>query len=133
MKKLLLLFILSIAISSCSNDDNATKTSLEGKWYVSYSSPISKTNFTNLSLLKLENEITYQFTNNMYAISSTLFIEKGTFTYNKNNDNTIVELIPDNPNFLTSTYTLKFSNNNSVVEFRSQNEPSTYFELTKIQ
>ncbi|UUV22462.1 hypothetical protein [Paenimyroides aestuarii] len=134
MKKLLFLFILSIAISRCSEDDNTAKTTaLEGKWYLSYVSAISKIKSINSLPLNLDEKTIYQFTNNIYVTSSNQFVEKGIFTYKRTNDSTIVELIPDNPDYLKSTYSLKFSNNNSIVEFISQNEPSIYFELTRIQ
>ena len=37
MKKLIVLFILSITIGSCSNDDNTANTTvLEGSWHLIY-------------------------------------------------------------------------------------------------
>lgn len=132
MKKLILLFILSITISSCSDDDTSTKTPLEGSWYLSYVPAISKIKSIKSLPLNFDDNIIYQFTNNIYVTSSNQFIEKGVFTYERINDSIIVELIPDTPDFPTYTYNLKFSNNNSVVEFRLQNEPSIYFELTRL-
>lgn len=135
MKKLIILFILSITTSSCSNDDNtANTTPLEGKWYTSNVAAIEKADFKHSSSSDISDKIIMQFTNNNYIISPDLdFSVKGIFTYEQDNDYTFVKLIPENSDYTISTYYIEFNNDRTRVTFYSVPEPSIYFELTKIQ
>lgn len=134
MKKLILLFILSIAISSCTDDDNATSTTaLEGDWLLVFQyggdSPPEQEPPGDIG----NQNIKYHFKGNIQKITKNdqILHNDITFTLNKEGDSYMFTY--KNTEFdEISKSRVTFTNNNTIASFKAINVDAGY-TLKKIQ
>lgn len=119
MKKIFLLFMFSISLISCSNDDNNESTSentIIGRWH----------------LVGFEETVLYEFTNDLRY---TIYSDNGNFgnlndaipnpnTWSYEGDNLVIDL--NFGNFLIATP--KFKCNGNVLDLVSENGTSILFK-----
>lgn len=133
MKKLILFFILSIAISSCSDDDTATKMPLEGDWLLVYQyggdPPPGEEPPSDIS----NQNIKYHFKGNIQKITKNdqILHSDITFTLIKEGDSYIFTY--KNTEFdEISKSRVTFTNNNTIASFKAMDIDAGY-TLQKIQ
>jgi len=133
MKKLILFFILCIAISSCSDDDTATKTPLEGDWLLMYQyggdPPPGQEPPGDIS----NQNIKYHFTGNKQKITKNdeILHSEITFTLIKEGDDYLFSY--KNTEFdEISKSRVTFTNDNTIASFKAMDIDAGY-TLQKIQ
>lgn len=134
MKKLILFFILSIAISSCSNDDNATNTTaLEGNWLLVHQYGGDPPPGEELPGDISNQNIKYHFKGNIQKITKNdqILHSDITFTLIKEGDSYIFTY--KNTEFdEISKSRVTFTNNNTIASFKAMDIDAGY-TLQKIQ
>lgn len=122
MKKLIVLFILSITISSCSDDDNTANTTvLEGDWLLVYQyggdSPPGEEPPGDIS----DQNIRYHFNGNIQKITKNgePIFEDRLFSITQENENYIFncQINESGTQYAYQAY-LIFSDQNNTVQFK---------------
>lgn len=134
MKKLIVLFILSITISSCSNDDNTANTTvLEGDWLLVYQyggdPPPGQEPPGDIS----NQNIKYHFKENIQKITKNdeILHSEITFTLNKEGDDYLFSYKDTEFNEISNSR-VTFTNDNTIASFKAMVIDAGY-TLKKIQ